>query len=240
MTRESAREWTRSLADKYLPGESDGYQTFLKLVSDACLPGSVVADIGCGGEEFLTYLMQKAGRIIGVDNRELRGNYHSYVKADVEKELPLEAGSLDLAASKFLLEHIRDPAAFLRRIHEALRSGGKVVLMTPNILYYPYTANYILSRFVPQRARMKLVAVFSGRGEDEIFPVAYACNTPSTLRRMLEEAGFEVLFLDTYTDFLVGSVNRPLGAIAVAYEKLVNLAGIKGLKGFIVAQGRKP
>jgi SAM-dependent methyltransferase len=239
VTRESAREWTASLALKYLPGEGDGYKVFLRLISDSCRLDSIVADIGCGDEEFLTCLMQRVRQIIGIDNREVQGTYHSYLKTDIEKELFLPECSLDVAASKFLLEHISDPVTFFKSIYAALRPGGKLVIMTPNIRYYPYAINYILSRFLPQKARMRLVHLITGRGEDEIFPIVYACNTPNRLRMMLEQAGFEVLYLDTFSDFRVSAFNRPLGAVAIGYEKLVNSVGIKGVKGFIVVEGRK-
>jgi SAM-dependent methyltransferase len=239
VTREAARQWTSDLAAKYLPGEADGYKAFLELVSDACPPGGIVADLGCGDEDFLTFLLERGARITGVDDLAFEGNYDSYLRADLERELPQEPQTLDLVASKFLLEHIADPDGFLRRIYTALKPGGSVILMTPNILYYPYAANYLLSRFLPQELRMRLVSQITGRRDADIFPVAYACNTPARLRRSLENAGFEVVFLKTCNDILVSAISRPLGVLAVAYEKLVNLAGIKGVKGFIIARGRK-
>ena len=239
MTRESAKEWAQLLGEKHLHQEINGYQVFLKLIADCCPEGGVVADLGCGNENFLTFLLQKAGRIIGVDDRALEGNYQLYLQADLERELPLPPAGIDLIASKFLLEHLNNPAAFFARINTALCPGGTLVLMTPNIRYSPYTANYLLSRLLPQQKRMTLVGLITGRAADEIFPVAYACNTPSRLKRILEEAGFEAVQADTYSDFLISAVNRPLGALAVAYEKLINYLGIKGMKGFIVVQARK-
>jgi len=179
--------------------------------------------------------MQKAVEIVGLDNRPVQGPYSSYIQADLGQGIPLEAASMDLAASKFFMEHVADPAGFLRGVHDVLRPGGHLVLMTPNVVYYPYAANYILSLFLPQERRMRLVELFTGREAEDIFPVYYRCNTPRKVRRELERAGFEVLHLKTYSDCDVSAVTRPLGALAVAYERIVAAIGLDWARGFIVA-----
>lgn len=198
-----------------------------------------MVDLGCGGEDYLSCLSDIAGEIVGVDARTGGGSYRRYLQADLEGELPLEAGGVDLAACKFVLEHLEDPRGFMRSVREKLAPGGKLLIMTANVLYYPYAANLALSRLLSQEARMRLVGRLSGREAGEIFPVRYRCNTPRALRRGMEAAGYEVLHLRTYPDFLVTAFNRPLGALAVAYEKAVSLLGLEGAGGFMVALGRK-
>ncbi len=235
MNREKAREWTAGKYRSCLSGQADAYQTFLNLIDGSFPPGGRAADLGCGEEGYLSFLLERAEEVVGVDGRPLRGPYTRYVRADLERELPLEEGSLDLAAGKFLLEHLKDPAGFMCRVHGALRAGGVLVLMTPDVRYYPYAVNYLLSRALPQRARMRLVGAFTGRGEGEIFPVFYRCNTPEKLRENLVAAGFEVELMGTYSDYQVSAVCRPLGALAVLYEAAQARLGMDGPKGFIVA-----
>lgn len=239
MKREQAREWTLQLYCRHLPDEPDAYTTFLHLADSSCPEGGRVIDLGCGEEEYLTCLQEKAGEVVGVDDRPLSGSYGRYLQADLNREIPLEAESVDVAASKFLLEHLEDPARFLEAVYKILRRGGLVVLMTPNVLYYPYGLNYFLSRLMPQHVRMRLVQLFSGRPPDDIFPVRYRCNTPRRVREELEKAGFEIVHIRTYSDCLVSAVTRPLGAIAVAYEKLMEIMGLQGSRGFIVVAARK-
>jgi hypothetical protein len=86
---------------------------------------------------------------------------------------------------------------------------------------------------------MRLVQAFSGRPPDDIFPVHYRCNTPRRMRKELELAGFEVVHLCTYSDYMVSAVTRPLGAVAVAYEKMTRMLGLDDFRGFIVASARK-
>jgi len=239
VNRARAREWTLGLYRRYLPDEPDAYRTFLRLAEASCPEGGRVVDLGCGEEGYLSFLLGKAGEIVGVDDRPLDGPYQRYLRADLNRDIPLERESADLAACKFLLEHLADPPRFFRRAHMILRPGGEIVLMTPNILYYPYGANYLLSRLLPQERRMRVVRLLTGRSPGDIFPVYYRCNTPGRMRVELEAAGFDLLHLRTYSDCLASAVCRPLGALAVAYERAVNFAGIQGVKGFIVAEARK-
>ncbi len=198
-----------------------------------------MADLGCGDEGLLADLAGKASEVIGVDERQLQGPYGRYIQADLNRDIPLPPDSVDLAASKFLIEHLEDPAFFLRQVHAALRRGGWLVLMTTNVRYYPYAANLLLSRCTRQERRMRLVELFTGRPQEEIFPVFYRCNTPRRLRRELEGAGFAVIHLGTYSDHGASAVIRPLGALAVAYEKALDLLGLEGWGGFIVAAAVK-
>jgi ubiquinone/menaquinone biosynthesis C-methylase UbiE len=192
-------------------------------------------DLGCGEESFLSSLAENAVQVIGVDHREMQGPYGLYLQADLNRDIPVEAESMDLAASKFLLEHLEMPDIFLRKVHASLQRGGWLVIMTPNVLYYPYGINLLLSRLLTQEKRMRVVELFSGRAQQEIFPVYYRCNTPRKLRRELIKAGFEVVHLGTYSDCEASAVVRPLGMMAVAYEKAVASLGITWARGFLVA-----
>ncbi|MDI6829771.1 MAG: class I SAM-dependent methyltransferase [Actinomycetota bacterium] len=237
MRREGAREWTRGLYRRWLPPGPDAHTTYLHLARVHCPLGGRVVDLGCGEEDYLAELEEVAGELVGVDARPVAGRYGRYLQADLEGELPLEPGSVDLAACKFLLEHLEDPVRFMRAVREALVPGGRFLVLTANVLYYPYAANFVLSRLLSQEARMRLVGRVSGRRPGEIFPVRYRCNTPGALRAAMEGAGYEVQHLRTYPDYLVSAVNRPLGAMAVAYEKAVALLGLEGAGGFMVAMG---
>lgn len=238
MNPERAREWTRSLYRRLLPKSPDGYLAYIQLLDELCPNGARVVDLGCGGEDYLSFLLPRA-EVVGVDRRASRGRYHVYLQVDLEDGLPLEKESVDLAACKFVLEHLRHPEKLLCTIRDALRPGGCLVLMTPNVLYYPYALNMLLSRFLPQRLRMGLVSRLTGRSREDIFPVWYSCNTPRRLRKLLEECGFRVLHLETYPDYLASAVCRPAGAVAVLYEWMVARLGVTCAGGFLVAAAQR-
>ncbi|MBC7247893.1 MAG: class I SAM-dependent methyltransferase [Actinobacteria bacterium] len=234
----AAREWTRELHRRWVPGAPDGHAAYAALLSELCPEGGRVLDLGCGSEAFLSFLLPRA-EIIGVDRDEVSGPYHAYLRADLEGGIPLGDESVDLAACKFLLEHIQEPGRLLREVRRVLRPGGHLVIMTPNVLYYPYAANLVLSRLLPQEWRMGLVGRLTGRGSDEVYPVHYRCNTPRRVRRELADAGYELLCLDTYGDCLVSAFCRTAGLIAVAYEAAAVRRGWRAAGGFIVAAGRR-
>lgn len=241
LDRERARRWTEELALRLIPGEPDAYLRYLELVREACPPGGMVVDLGCGKEDFLAFLKDWASQLVGVDLNPLEeGFYHRYLSGDVQREIPLPEGCADVVASKFLLEHLCDVRGFLREVRRILKPGGSLVLLTPNVLYYPYAANFLLSRVLPQGWRMKAVKLVTGRERQEIFPVWYRCNTPARMRKELEAAGLEVELLETFADYQVTAVAKPLGLLAVLYEKGVNLLGIRGAKGFLLARARRP
>ncbi|GAB4368690.1 MAG: hypothetical protein Kow0062_02030 [Acidobacteriota bacterium] len=55
--------------------------------------------------------------------------------ADVTAELPpeIEAGGFDVILAKYVLEHLPDPAATLRRLHGLLAPGGALLYSVPDL-----------------------------------------------------------------------------------------------------------
>lgn len=84
-------------------------------------------------------------------------------------------GYFDLAASYHVIEHVPSPAAELKELHRILRPGGWLVMETPNIANLWY-------RLLGARWRQFI--------PDHIF-----FFTPRTFRRLVEQAGFEVMEL---------------------------------------------
>lgn len=238
MNPDKARAWTRDLYRRFLPEAPDGHRAYLELLDRLCPQGGRVVDLGCGDENFLSFLLTRA-EVVGVDRRKANGLYHRYLQADLESGLPLEKESVDLAACKFLLEHLERPEDLVKAVRNALRPGGHLVVMTPNILYYPYAFNFLLSRLLSQRVRMGLVRLLTGREEDEVFPVRYRSNTPFRLRRLLEENGYQVIHLRTYPDYQVSALCRVTGAVAVLYEVVTEKLGVPWAGGFLVAAARR-
>lgn len=99
-----------------------------------------VLDLGCGPGLFLVdaVLRYKARRVIGLDASDamleqardfLRGRLHSkmivlHVVDFDSSETGLEAGTIDLAFSGFLLHEIQNPEGLLTQVYESLKSKG--------------------------------------------------------------------------------------------------------------------
>lgn len=94
------------------------------------LPENVVLDFGCGGGFMLANL--KCAKKFGVEINpsacvEAKKNGIE-VFACVDEIPP---SSIDVVISNHALEHVHDPLGELRKIRRALRSGGRLVLVTP-------------------------------------------------------------------------------------------------------------
>ena len=100
-------------------------------------PGSRCLDIGCGSGEISLRLLSvvgQSGEVVGVDFDERiiqiaresaarTAHRMSFHALDVEKK-DLPGGPYDFVYARFLLSHLREPDAAIRRARAVLRPGG--------------------------------------------------------------------------------------------------------------------
>jgi SAM-dependent methyltransferase len=109
-----------------------------RLVQFAALPpGSAVLDAGCGPGLVADALLRAGHRVVGVDlSAEMIDRARRRCAANGERARfermsvfdPALAGPFDAAVSRYVLHHVADPLAFVRRQVELLRPGGVLVL----------------------------------------------------------------------------------------------------------------
>jgi len=99
--------------------------------------GGPVLDVGCGGGLFLGILKERGVRVVGLDNSEEAAraawekNRVSVVIGDLAKA-PFGRGEFGAVTMFHVLEHLPDPAGFLRAAGELLKPGGRLVVQVPN------------------------------------------------------------------------------------------------------------
>ncbi len=102
----------------------------------------------------------------------------------------------DMVVSKFVAEHVADPAAFHAAVWRALRPGGLAAHFFPTLPSPPYAVNRLISG-APSRRLLELLQPGSrGRGgRERPFPAYYRwCAGPSRRQyRRLASEGFEVV-----------------------------------------------
>ena len=106
-----------------------------RLGTDA-LRGKVLVDVGCGAGSFLDLARGYCRTTIGVEpSASLRAAAAAkgHVAFDLCHHVSDEwRGRVDLAVCFSVLEHVDEPLALLREIHDLLRPGGQLLLSTPN------------------------------------------------------------------------------------------------------------
>jgi SAM-dependent methyltransferase len=140
----------------YIHGTTPGEQSRLSLLNDlineaalrelALRGGEEILDLGSGLGQFSRTMARAAGqggRVVGVEGspEQLAGAARRArdegedgrvdFRAGDALDPPLhddEWGTFDVAHTRFLLEHVRDPLAVVRQMVRAVRPGGRVVL----------------------------------------------------------------------------------------------------------------
>jgi SAM-dependent methyltransferase len=105
--------------------------------------GGPVLDVGCGGGLFLGMLQERGARVLGLDNSAEAAraawaqNRVTVLLGDL-LQMPLANGSCGVVTMFHVLEHLPDPAGFLRAAKELMRPGGRLVVQVPNLDCWQY------------------------------------------------------------------------------------------------------
>jgi len=123
-----------------------------------------IADVGCGAQPYRG-LLREGTRYIGLDTEQSLEHF-GYAVPDVraigsDGRWPLEEGEADTILATETLEHVPEPSDFLEEAFRTLRPGGRLIITTPFAARWHY------------------------------IPHDYWRFTPSSLRLLLERAGFE-------------------------------------------------
>lgn len=168
--------------------------------------------------------------------RRLRGRFARHVGVDVDPgvienadldeahqidgiKLPFPDSTFDLVYSDWTLEHVASPGRLLDEIHRVLRPGGTFVFRTPNLFHYVS----LIARVTPHRFHVFVGRRIRSSVLADPFPTFYRINSPRRVRRLLREAGFRDIQIETLEpepSYLAFS--RLAFLAGVAYERVLN------------------
>lgn len=126
---------------------------------------------------------------------------------------------VDLAISRMLLEHVREPAEFHRNILRALSENGHAIHFFPTLYALPFLANAVL----PEGISAGLVRALFPSREDEgrhgKFPARYRwCRGPTKRqRRRFEKLGYEI---QEYVGFFGHSYYSRVGKLQALEDRV--------------------
>jgi len=146
------------------------------------VPGGKLLDIGCATGYFLNAARLDYD-VAGVELSHWAVKHaREKLKLDVKQGAFEEAGfppeNFDAVSMNDVIEHLTDPAGFLKRVHGVMKPGAVLYLVTPNI--------------------ESLSAHVLGGKWWGLRPAHLTYYSPDTLQATLEQAGFDVVFTKSY------------------------------------------
>jgi 2-polyprenyl-3-methyl-5-hydroxy-6-metoxy-1,4-benzoquinol methylase len=156
-----------------------------------------VLDVGCGEGRFAAELGKTGAEVVGIDvaAEPLRRARERYPELDLrqisaEGAWPLEDASFDAVWAGEVIEHVTDTAGWLSELRRVLRSGGVLLLSTPDhgrlrMLGWALAPRAFATHFDPRADHLRFY-------------------TRRTLSELLEDFGFQ--------DVAVRHVGGPPGA----------------------------
>jgi SAM-dependent methyltransferase len=194
VSRNAALYYT--LVPRLTPGLRNSHALYARELAALVPAAARWLDIGCGHEHLPAWLPEAERRLdpgttlsVGADPDLASLGRHPTLTHRVGalgEALPFRTGSFDLVTANMVLEHVKDPAAFLAEVRRVLAPGGRVLLHTPSRRGY----TTLMTRLVPPAIRPALAVRLQGRREEDVYPTWYRANTPETIARLAQRAGF--------------------------------------------------
>jgi SAM-dependent methyltransferase len=218
--KKELRGLTALLDQRFYPNYQSEQVIFERHIERYLDSDSIVLDAGCGSGAIRYDYKHRVKLLVGCDVTELatkNPNLHYGIVANLER-IPFPDDYFHLIFSRYVMEHLENPAVVFRELSRVLRMGGRIVLLTPNLHHYVT----MISRFTSHSFHEKVAILRSNRIEDT-FPTFYKANSRRDLVELCNGSGMEI---ETYRTIEAKPNYLTLSPITYAagilYERLVN------------------
>jgi len=139
-TDKKYEEYYYQLADKDNRWTEGRGKNILNFIKEHLAMGQSILEIGCGTGGIAKYL-PKGVSYTGIDISNFaitracklyKNKTTRFIRADIDN-FSFEEQQFDLILGVFTIEHLRKPKIVLQRVFKALRSGGYLILVAPNL-----------------------------------------------------------------------------------------------------------
>jgi 2-polyprenyl-3-methyl-5-hydroxy-6-metoxy-1,4-benzoquinol methylase len=167
--------------------------------------GERVLDVGCGEGHFAAELARMGAHPVGIDVaaeplRRAREHHPELDLRQVQAEgaWPLPDASFDAVWAGEVIEHVADTVGWLSEVRRVLRSGGHLLLSTPNqgrlpMLWWALAPRAFEAHFDPRADHLRfytrgaLIELLEDFGFDDV-EVRSAGGSPGARRQLLASA----------------------------------------------------
>jgi 2-polyprenyl-3-methyl-5-hydroxy-6-metoxy-1,4-benzoquinol methylase len=176
-----------------------------RFLLDHVRAGERVLDVGCGEGRFASELARAGTEVVGIDvaaeplrRARLRHPELDLRQVQAEGEWPLPDASFDAVWAGEVIEHVTDTAGWLSEVRRVLRSGGSLLLSTPDhgrleMLWWVLAPRTFEAHFDPRAdhlrfyTRRTLIELLEDFGFQDV-QVRAAGGPPGARRRLLASA----------------------------------------------------
>jgi 2-polyprenyl-3-methyl-5-hydroxy-6-metoxy-1,4-benzoquinol methylase len=214
-------------------GEKRNILRIVKRLSPGRLEGKTLLDIGCGTGEYLKTGLEFGLIVTGIDidpsiTEYTRRKYPVNVVTGQFGRDSFPPESFDVIVLSHVIEHLQRPKEMLANIHFALKTGGLLVMCTPNADSLMEDLHDMYGRFRRDRSKCYRLTAF-------ISPYHILGFNREASKRILQAAGFENLYCELQSGLAVAQGNR--NPIMLCTKVLGAVLG-KGMS--ILTVSRKP
>jgi SAM-dependent methyltransferase len=154
----------------------------------------VILDIGCGGgfhhrDDLQMAIGANSQKFIGVEpDREAKitAKFDTVHQCSFE-DAPIESGSIDVAYSVMVMEHVTNPPAFFAHLHKVLATEGVYLGFTVDARHWFSKVSTVMEKTGIKDVYLNKLKGRRGVDRYENFPTAYLCNTPAQLDKLAKD-----------------------------------------------------
>ena len=135
------KEYSKNELEKIFSlGKSNEKMSQRVLYALEMIEGELVLDVGCASGSITKKIAEKNHKVLGIDvlksSIEIANDFNNHPKANYEvRDLisnPFPENSFDCVLFLETIEHVENPALFLKEFHRILKPNGFLILSTPN------------------------------------------------------------------------------------------------------------
>ena len=229
------------MLDRHPRYADDWIQPFHDAIREATTEGAVILDLGSGRQPSVPPDLRPAGTTyVGLDlsDAELQragpGAYDRRIVADLNARVPELVGTVDVAVSWQVLEHVRPMRTVLANVHDYLKPGGVLIAGFSGA----WSAFAIPNRLVPHAVARFVLRRLLQRDPETVFPAPYDSCTYSAMTKALS-GWSHVEITPRYRGAGYFGFSKPLQALYLRAEDLLERGGHRDLATHYLVVARK-